>query len=121
MYTSIPTQDERNLAMLCHLSAFGGFIIPLANILIPLVIWLMKRDTSAFINHQAKEVLNFQITITVIILVLTLLFFTIIGSLPAIIGLVGIGFIDIIFPIIGAIKANEGEFYRYPLTQAFVK
>lgn len=121
MYINAPTKDERNLAALCHLATFGGFIIPFANILIPLAIWMIKKDESNFISDQAKEVLNFQITITIAILILVFLLFTIIGTIPAIIGFIGIGIIDIVFPIIGAIKASEGEYYRYPFTKPFIK
>lgn len=106
--------DERMWAMLCHLSAFSGTVIPFGNILGPLVIWLIKKDESAFVDDQGKEALNFQISILLYGIGLAL---TIIG-IPLVLGVMGFG---IVMTIIAAIKANGGESYRYPLTMRLVK
>lgn len=119
--TSVPTKDEKNLAALCHLGTFAGFIIPFGNIIVPLIIWIVKKDESNFINDQGKEVLNFQITLSIALVVLMVLFFTFIGSIPAIIGFISVGIVDVILPIIGAIKASEGEYYRYPFSKTFIQ
>ena len=57
-------QEERSLGLACHLLAFVGMVFPFGNILGPLVIWLVKKDDSAFVDDQGKEALNFNITIS---------------------------------------------------------
>ena len=74
--------------------------------------WCMKKDESDFIAEQAKEAMNFQISMTLYILVSILLIFVVIG-IPILIGVV---FFDIVMAIVAAVKANEGEVYRYPFT-----
>jgi uncharacterized protein len=60
--------DERTWAMLCHLSALAGCLLPLGNILGPLVVWLLKKDESTFIDEHGKAALNFQITVSLVLL-----------------------------------------------------
>jgi uncharacterized Tic20 family protein len=103
-----PSKDECTMAMLAHL--LGALL----SFLGPLIIWLMKKDESAFVNDQGKEALNFQLTlliaqvVAVVIATATcgLLFF-----LPFIPWLV-----QIIMGILGAVEANKGIAYRYPFT-----
>ena len=103
--------------MAAHLSAFAGHIIPFGHILGPLVIWLMKRDTFAFVNDQAKEALNAQVSITLYGIGAAMLCFVLIGF-PLLIGLY---FADIVFVILAAIAANDGKRYRYPAILRLVK
>lgn len=112
------TPEEKTWGMLAHLSAFAQFIMPAFGMIIgPLIIWLIKKDTMPFVNDQGKEVLNFNISVAI--------YFIISGALV----LVAVGFVLlplvglfwIIFTIIGALKANEGVAYRYPLTIRFIK
>jgi len=56
------TKDDRTWAMLCHLSGLAGYVVPFGNIFGPLIIWLIKRDQSWFVDDQGKEALNFQIS-----------------------------------------------------------
>jgi uncharacterized Tic20 family protein len=111
-----PTQDERLWGMLCHLSAFAGYIIPVGNILGPLVIWLIKKDESEYVNRHGKSSLNFEISITIYILISLLLVFIAIG-IPI---LILIGIFQIIVVIIASIRAFDGQYYQYPLTMTFV-
>lgn len=106
------SSDERMWAMLCHLSAFAGYLVPFGNILGPLVIWLIKKDQYALVDDQGKEALNFQISIMIWAAVAAVLCFVIIG-IPLLIAVV---IFSIVMTIIAAIKANGGESYRYPLT-----
>lgn len=103
--------------MLCHLLAFSGFIIPFGSILGPLVMWLIKKDQSPFVNDQGKESLNFQISIVIYSLVAAILCLIFIGFLL----LIAIGIVWLIFVIMASVKANEGKMYRYPLTIRFIK
>ena len=111
------SSDERMWGMLCHLSTFAGYLIPFGNILGPLVIWLIKKDEYAFVEDQGKEALNFQISIMIYSLVSGILVLAIIG-LPLLIAVI---IFDVVMTVIAAIKANGGEYYRYPLTIRFVK
>ena len=112
------TTQEKNWAMFGHLSTFLGWIgIPLANLLAPLIIWQTKKDTMPFAAEQAKEALNFQITMMILLFISAILTFVFIGF----IGLLAIPVIDVIFTIIAAIKANDGTAYRYPMTIRFIK
>jgi uncharacterized Tic20 family protein len=114
-----PDKDARLWAMLCHVAAAAQLLgIPFGNVLGPLVIWLIKKDEHPFIDANGKESLNFQITVAIAIVVCIPLFFCAgIGAILA--GAIGIA--DIIFVIIAAIKANNGESYRYPLTIRLIK
>ena len=105
-----PSQQEKNFAMFCHFAAFAGFVIPLGGIIGPLIIWLMKKDESEYVDYHGKESLNFQISMMIAFIVAVLLIFVIIG-IPLLIGLV---FFQLIMIIIAGIKASEGVNYRYP-------
>jgi hypothetical protein len=109
---SAGSSDERMWAMLCHLSAFAGYLVPFGNIIGPLVIWLIKKDQYAFVDDQGKEALNFQISITIWAAVAVVLCFVIIG-IPL---LIAVLIFSVVMTIIAAVKANGGEYYRYPLT-----
>ena len=104
-------RDERMYAMLCHLSVFSGFIIPFGNIIGPLVIWQMKKHEFTLVNDQGREVLNFQISMLIYIAIAAVLCIFIIG-IPILIGLL---IFNLIITVIGALKANEGIRYRYPM------
>ena len=112
-----PSADERQWALFAHLSALAGFIIPFGNLLGPLVIWQIKKNEMAFVDDQGKEALNFQITVTIAMLVSLVLTLVLIGILLMFV--VGIG--ALVLTIIGAIKANNGETYRYPMTLRLIK
>lgn len=111
------SQQERSWAMLCHLLGLAGYVVPFGNIIGPLVWWLMKKDQSWFVNDQGKEALNFQISLTIYVIISLLLMLVLVGIL--LLAIVGIG--GLILTIIGAIKANEGVQYRYPLTLRLIK
>ncbi|RZA20616.1 MAG: DUF4870 domain-containing protein [Lysobacteraceae bacterium] len=114
--------------MFAHLSALVGGLLTSAVggwgfFIGPLVIWLMKKDEMPFVADQAKEALNFNITVSAIFLILLILTFVTLGlgaliTLPVML-VVGIG--ALVLVIMAAIKANEGIAYRYPLTIRLVK
>ncbi len=106
-------KQEKTWGMLCHLSAFAVFLFPaLGNVIGPLIVWLIKKDESPFVDDQGKESLNFQISFTIYCLVASILIFVVIG----IILLIALGIAFLVLVIIASIKANEGEEFRYPLT-----
>ncbi len=107
------SKDEKTWGMLSHLSVFSGLVIPFGHIIAPLVIWLLKKDDEnmAFVEDQAKEVLNFQIASTIYAFIGGILLFVIIGIF--VLGALAIFWL--VVTILGALKANEGVAYRYPL------
>ena len=123
-----PSQEERQWAMFAHLSALLGGLLTSAIggwgfFLGPLVIWLMKKDTMPFVADQAKEALNFNITVSAVFLALLVLSLLTLGigfliTLPIML-IVGIAALVLI--IMAAIKANEGVAYRYPFAIRLVK
>jgi len=112
-----PSQQARQWAMLCHLAAFAGLVVPFGNLLGPLIVWQLKKDIDPFVDAQGKEALNFQITITIAMLICIVLTIVIIGGLLAPI----VGLLNVIFCIIAAVKANNGEAYRYPFALRLIK
>lgn len=111
------SKDERTFGMLCHLLAFAGFIIPLGNILGPLVIWLIKKDEMPFVDDQGKESINFQLTMLFAFIISAILVVVFIG-IPL---LVILAIYQIVVLIIATIKANEGVRYRYPYAIRLIK
>ena len=113
---TLPSKDERTWAMLCHISTFCGMIIPFGNILAPLIIWLIKKEELPFVADQGKEVLNFQISMVIYLVISGILCFLLIG-IPIVIGLIIFSFI---ITIIATFNANDGVYYRYPITIRFI-
>lgn len=118
------TQEQKTWGMIAHLSALIGFVIPFGNILGPLVVWLVKKDTMPFVDDQGKEALNFNITIAIVILALmivgTVLLVILVGFLFYMVaGLLGLA--ALVFMVIAGIKANEGVAYRYPYIFRLIK
>jgi uncharacterized Tic20 family protein len=111
------SNDARTWAMLCHLSAFAGYLVPFGNIFGPLVIWLLKKDEYEFVDFHGKESLNFQITITIAAVVAGFSILLLIGLVlfPAVL------LFDVVMKVIAAVKANNGEYFRYPLSIRFIQ
>ena len=106
-----PSRDERQWAMLCHLSAMLMYCTVIGGFIAPLVIWLLKRDEMPFVADQGRETLNFQITTLLALIVGGLLAIVLIGFV--IIGAVLL--FHFIVAIIATVKVSEGVLYRYPI------
>ena len=114
----VPSAEERQWAMFGHLSALLGLVTAgWACFLGPLVIWLVKKDTMPFVADQAKEALNFNITIMIAGAICWILVFVLIGFVL----LWALAIVWIVFTIMAAIKANEGVAYRYPFALRLIK
>ena len=110
--------NEKQWGMLTHLAALATLIgIPFGNIIGPLIIYLIKKDEFEFVDDQGKEVLNFQITWSIIFIVSAILIFVGIGVLM----LIGFGIAWLVLVIVGTVAANNGQYYRYPFTYRFLK
>ncbi|MCY1720091.1 DUF4870 domain-containing protein [Prolixibacteraceae bacterium Z1-6] len=108
--------QEKQWGMFTHLSAFATFVLPVAgNIIGPLIIYLIKKDEYEFVNDQGKEVLNFQITWSIIFAISIILIFAGIGILM----LIGFGIAWLVLVIVGSVAASNGQYYRYPFTIKF--
>lgn len=105
------SQEDRLVAMLAHLITFMSSFIG------PLVIYLVKKDESPFVADHAKEVLNFHISVLIYAIVSFFSMLILIGFLL----LPALGVFVLVVTIIGAIRAYDGKFYRYPLCIRFVK
>jgi uncharacterized Tic20 family protein len=105
-------------ASLLHLSALLGLVgNGIGFVLAPLVVWLLKRDEDPYIDEQGKEAVNFQITMTLAAIVAGVLIIVGIGLLLLPIVIIA----AIVFPIIAAMRARDGEPYRYPLSYRFIR
>ena len=125
--SGVPT-EQRQWAMFAHLSAIAGAVLTSGvggwgTFLGPLIIWLLKKDSMPFVEDQAKEALNYNITIAIVFFALwVLVFITLgIGFLIAIPAWIVVGVAWLVFTIIAAVKANDGISYRYPYTLRLVK
>jgi len=113
----LDSRDQNMWAMLCHLSTLAGFIIPLGNVIGPLVIWMIKKDVYPLVDDQGKEALNFQISMTIYYVISGILILILIG-IPL---LIGLALFSLVVTIIAMVKASDGVAYRYPLSIRFIK
>jgi len=103
--------------MFIHLSQFCGYLIPLAGLITPIILWQIKKNDSEIIDKHGRIVANWIITELIYGIVFGLLCFIIIG-IPLVFALV---VVSIVFPIIGGIKAYKGEVWPYPLSIKFFR
>ncbi len=111
------SESERNWAMFCHLSTFASLIIPFGGIIGPLICWSAKRNESAFVDHNGKSALNFQLSILLYTVICIPLMFIIIGFV--IFGALLI--IEFVCVILASIKSAQGEDYNYPISIPFIQ
>lgn len=112
------TENERTWGMLAHLSALLGVVVPVVGFVLgPLVVWLGRREQSSFVEGQAKEALNFNISVFLALMVCFLLMLVFVGFILG----AALFIAWLVMTLIAAIKASEGIPYRYPLSLRFVK
>ena len=144
------SNHHKNIATFIHLSTFSRFMIPLGNYLGLVILWVLNKEKSEFINEHGKQAINFQLSVllyTIIIGVISVPFFVfkifhgfhfhgihhfsfnlnrafplflILGGSIGFITVIGF-LIEVIFIIIASLKAKEGELYKYPFTIGFIK
>ncbi len=114
--TKLDPGQEKTWAMLCHIASFAYFI-PLGHVLGPLIVWLIKKDESELVDDQGKESLNFQISMT-IYLVIAIPFVILLIGIPL---LIALGILDVVLVVLAAVSAAQGNPYRYPLSIKFIK
>ena len=139
--------NENTNAFLIHISAFAGFVFPFGQIITPLIAWQTLKDRSPFLDEQGKEAINFNLSYTLYAFILSIAliplffrsFFTNFNSFNNfqlnldlstnnLFNIMGLGAISVILYLVGisliiiaALKAKEGESYKYPFTIKFIK
>jgi uncharacterized Tic20 family protein len=106
--------EERTLAVLTHLSGLAGYVIPFGGVLVPIVIWMVKSE-SPVISTIAKQALLLNVAVFLLVAVTALLWLTIILIPVVILFWMALGLAAVVLPIVGAVKASEGVYYRYPV------
>lgn len=109
--------DEPTFSMLLHLSSFLSMTIPLAGIVLPIVMWATNKNESAVIDAHGKNVINWIISFMIYAFISAMLCFVLIG-IPM---LFALGICSIVFTIMGAVKANNGIVWKYPMSIRFFK
>jgi uncharacterized protein len=122
-------RDHRQMAMFAHLSALLGGIVTagwagsVGCFIGPLVIWMLKKDEMPFVDDQAREALNFNLTVAIVFLGLLLMsILTLgIGLVLAVPAWIAVGIAWLVLTIIASVKANEGVAYRYPFALRLIR
>lgn len=107
----------RDWAVMLHLSLFAGHAIPFGGVIAPVVIWQTQKDELPELDEHGKNAVNWVITSVVGFVVFGLLSLVLIG-IPF---LIALAVLNVVFPVIAAVKANEGRAWRYPMTIPFLK
>lgn len=114
--------DERSYALFLHLVLLAHLVLSLIAIVIPIIMWQVKKDESPFLDDHGREAVNFQITLVIYSIIFTIAAVPI-GFLTCGVGF-ALAFVPYVLGIVGMIQAasaaNRGEFYRYPMTMRFV-
>jgi uncharacterized protein len=110
------SSNDQNLGMWIHMVAIISAFTLILGIVLTLIIWLMNKDDSEFVDKAGRESMNFQISILIYETVLVLSCILVITIPFAVIGLVVAWFAAIVLPVIAGLKANEGKNYQYPFT-----
>jgi uncharacterized Tic20 family protein len=109
---------DRQTLMLTHLSQLLNYITGFGGLIVPLVLWTTNRDKIYQMNEQGKSIINFQLSMMIYAFICVPLIF-LLGL--GILGLIAVGIVSLIFPIINAVKVNNGETPNYPMTIEFLK
>jgi uncharacterized Tic20 family protein len=108
---------EKNWVLALHLSQFAGYVVPVAGLVAPILIWQLKKADLPVLDPHGKVVANWLISAFIYGLCAIPLLFIGVGFLV----LITLGILGVVFPILGAIKASEGTVWPYPLSIAFFK
>jgi uncharacterized Tic20 family protein len=107
--------DEKTFLIILHVSQYAGYLVPLAGFILPFIMWLSNKDKSVMIDQQGKTIANWLISGIIYAIIGGILTLILVGFV--VLALVGV--LSIIFPIIGAIKSSNNEYWEYPLSIKF--
>lgn len=114
---SLHTPEQRQMGMFVHLSQLAGLVVPVAGLVVPIVLWQTQKDKMPELDPHGKMVVNWMLSALIYAVVSIPLMLVLVGFLT----LIAVALMSIVFPIIGGIKANNGELWEYPLTIKFLK
>lgn len=106
--------EERTLAALTHLSGLAGYVIPLGGVLVPIVLWMVKSE-SRIVSSVAKQALLLNVVVFALVVVTAILWITVILIPFVVVFWILLGIAAVALPIVGAVKAMDGTYYRYPV------
>lgn len=109
--------EENMFLLLMHLSILAGSLIPVAGIVLPIVMWATNKDESINIDNHGKVILNWMLSCLIYLVVSFILIVVYIGVL----GIVALAILNLVFAVIGAVKAHDGVLWNYPLSIKFFK
>src|SRR5215217_6556294 len=109
---SLQTHEQKQMGMWLHLSQLASLIIPGSGIVVPIIIWQTQKDKIVGLDPHGKMVTNWIISAFIYSVVSVILMLVLVGFLT----ILAVAVMSIVFPIIGGIKANNGELWEYPLT-----
>lgn len=109
--------EKNTYLMLMHLSQLAGFCVPGAGFILPVIMWAVNRDESVEVDRHGKVILNWMISALIYSMIMFILVFIIIG----IFGFFVLFLLQIVFAVVGAINANDGKLWKYPLSIPFFK
>lgn len=113
----LQTPDERQMGLFLHLSELAYvFVFPIGAVA-PILLWQMNKDKMPALDAHGKMIVNWMLSFLIYGVISFVLAFVIIGFFM----MMALGIVGIVFPIVGAIKANNGELWEYPLTIKFLK
>ena len=114
---SLQTPDEKQMGMFLHLSQLINLVFPFGGVIVPIILWQTQKDKMPALDAHGKMVTNWLISSLIYWVISGVLAIVLIGFL----GMLALFIMGIVFPIMGGIKANNGEFWEYPLTIKFIK
>ncbi len=126
-FTSLQTNEQKQWGMFAHLSQLLSFVIPFGGVAAPIIIWQIKKDEFPALDAHGKMIVNWTISsiiywvVSLILLVLSFVSIGLSGIVVGLLGVIALAIMGVAFPIIGGIKANNGELWEYPLTIKFLK
>lgn len=110
-------REDRSLIVVAHLSQLITLVIGFGSLILPLILWVTQKDKVAEMDAHGKNIINFQLSLLIYFIVcVPLILFCGLG----LVGFIALGLIAIIFPVINAIKASNGEIPTYPLSFRFL-
>lgn len=114
----IAMREDRQLIVLTHLSQLITLVVGFGSLILPLILWVTNKEKVYEMDNHGKSIINFQLSILIYsIICIPLILLLGLGLL----GLIVLGIISFVFPIINAIKASNGENPNYPISIQFIK
>ena len=115
--SALQTSEQRQMGMFLHLSQLANVIFFPIGVILPIVLWQTQKEKMPALDAHGKIVANWMISVTIYAVISVILMIVIIGFLT----ILAVAVMGILFPIIGAVKANNGELWEYPVTIKFIK